>query len=397
MVTMTITLIIVAFYVFMIPERRVLEPHLLLGLPGVNKLIPLWYGIFGLAVAIIVHEFSHGILARLADIKVKSLGLVFFVVPMGAFVEPDEEDIKNTEKKNRIRMFAVGPASNLIVAGICALIFSGLLMGSVNPAYEGVGITNVTDEIVIESQNFTMNTSAHNASLLPGMIIIRLNDTDIYDKGDLNRALNDTRAGQNITLAYYYREQVNETTVTLTNKDYYYWQVYGDEWKGHLNITYDGQGELYYGKGFLGIESITVTTADYHPFMKQEGQSTLESVVIYITLPLTQKSPITDTTSQFYEVSGIMGSLPDSVFWVLSNGFYWLFWLNLMVGLTNALPAVPLDGGYIYRDWLDSIFKKLRPGQEEKKRDKVVDTITISTAFFILFLILWQIIGPRIL
>ena len=40
-------------------------------------LIPIWYGILGLAVAMLFHEFAHGILTRVADTKVKSLGLLY--------------------------------------------------------------------------------------------------------------------------------------------------------------------------------------------------------------------------------------------------------------------------------------------------------------------------------
>ena len=37
--------------------------ELLLGIPGLNPVIPLGYGIFGLAIAIVLHEFAHGILS----------------------------------------------------------------------------------------------------------------------------------------------------------------------------------------------------------------------------------------------------------------------------------------------------------------------------------------------
>lgn len=419
MVTMTVTLVVVAFLVFKIPDRRTLDPHLLLGLPGVNPLIPLWYGIFGLAIAIVVHEFSHGILARLADIKVKSLGLVFFVIPMGAFVEPDEEEIKTTEKVNRVRMFAAGPASNIIVAAICALIFTGLLMSSISIQHEGAGVVNVTGDIDTGQSNITFTSPAQNLSLQEGDIIISLNNSQILDRNDLNRALNQTRPNQSVNISYYRDGGIIDTTVNLTYKGYY-WQSLYNAYSGDLNYseyvmarTYGGAWEYswdnwtlcrdwYLDKGFLGIGSITVTAADYDPFETQGDQSTIQSFVIYVTLPLTQKSPITETTSQFYEVGGIWGWMPTGAFWIMTNAFYWVFWLNLMVGLTNALPAVPLDGGYIYMDWLDSLKRKVKPvpeGDDEaaKKHDRFIDTIVIGTAFFILFLILWQIIGPRIL
>ncbi|MEM3059837.1 MAG: site-2 protease family protein, partial [Methanomassiliicoccales archaeon] len=75
---------------------------------------------------------------------------------------------------------------------------------------------------------------------------------------------------------------------------------------------------------------------------------------------------------------------------------YWIFWINLMVGLTNVLPAVPLDGGYLFRDWLDSFVKALKKDSTEKEREKYIATITYALALTVLALILWQLIGPRI-
>src|SRR5437773_3083552 len=89
------------------------SPELLLGLPGINPIIPVGYGIFGLAVAIILHEFSHGILARVAKIRIRSLGLIFLIFPIGAFVEPEEEELRALPRRDRARLFAAGPAMNI--------------------------------------------------------------------------------------------------------------------------------------------------------------------------------------------------------------------------------------------------------------------------------------------
>ena len=42
---------------------------------------------------IIIHEFSHGILARVENVKINSIGLLLFAIIPGAFVEPDEEKL----------------------------------------------------------------------------------------------------------------------------------------------------------------------------------------------------------------------------------------------------------------------------------------------------------------
>src|SRR5256884_6918459 len=114
------------------------SPDLLLGLPGINPIIPLGYGIFGLAVAIILHEFSHGILARVAKIKIRSLGLIFLIFPIGAFVEPDEEELRALPRRDRARLFAAGPATNIVLAILFAGVFSSVMAASGQPVHDRV-------------------------------------------------------------------------------------------------------------------------------------------------------------------------------------------------------------------------------------------------------------------
>ncbi|MCD6461412.1 MAG: site-2 protease family protein, partial [Thermoplasmata archaeon] len=116
MVIMFSLLLWQATFVANIPKERAPSPALYIGVPGINPIIPLWYGIIGLAVGIVVHEVAHGILTRVGGIKVKSMGLLFFIFPLGAFVEPDEDELKAAERRKRMRVYSVGPSTNLIFA-----------------------------------------------------------------------------------------------------------------------------------------------------------------------------------------------------------------------------------------------------------------------------------------
>src|SRR3989338_3108289 len=80
-------------------------------LPGIN--LPFFEAIFALAIMLIVHEASHGLLARLGKIKLDSAGLVFFgFLPMGAFIDPDEKQLKKTDMHTQNRVLVAGSASN---------------------------------------------------------------------------------------------------------------------------------------------------------------------------------------------------------------------------------------------------------------------------------------------
>ncbi len=114
----------------------------------------------------------------------------------------------------------------------------------------------------------------------------------------------------------------------------------------------------------------------------------------YISIPFLKLSPMSDEMENLYQVNGPLSALPDDAFWMIANSLYWIFWLNLMVGLFNSLPAVPLDGGFIFKDGLTSLAEKFN--LKEKKKEIFVHGFTYLIALTILALLLWQLVGPRI-
>lgn len=91
-------------------------------LPGIN--LPFVEGVLALAVVLVVHEGAHAVLSRIAKIKVLSSGLVFFgIIPIGAFVEPDEKELERSEIGKQSRVLIAGSTSNLIWSCIFFVIF----------------------------------------------------------------------------------------------------------------------------------------------------------------------------------------------------------------------------------------------------------------------------------
>ncbi len=369
MFTFLVILIWVAFLVMQIPEERVPRPEMIIGIPGLNPIIPIWYGILALVIALIVHEFTHGILTRVAKSRIVSLGLVFLVVPMGAFVEPDEEELKVMEKRKRSRLFASGPTSNLIVALICSLVFTSVFIASAEPKALGNGIIGVAED-----------SPAYNASLSPGAIITAIHRNGTDNPLDSSSAFADfmdtTFPGDNVTLTLYHDGRVTQQNLTLAKRK-------DDRTIGYLGVytIYTGTGKQMY-------------TPNFYP---ESLEATMYSMIIYVSLPIRGLSPIDEPYTDFYGPSGALGGLSEPTFWILANSFYWVFWLNLMLGLTNALPAVPLDGGYVFKDGLDTLIEKLRKGMEPERRERIVKKVSYFLSFLILGLILWQLIGPRVL
>jgi len=400
-------------------------------------------------------------MTRVGGMPLKSLGLVFMVIPLGAFVEPEESELVKTDKRRRTSVYAAGPAANVILAIVCALLFSSAFLVSVEPvrenpvvvstigdgpgAHAGIGFgaqivridgheilfrddfenfsapapgANVTVEYyyagellgkeVVSGVTVTQTASglpAAEAGIKPGMIIASVNDTIIRNDTDFKRAMALTLPYQkvNITLLAYMEatdgfESFDDiANITLGSRKDYFLEVapelVGPDFK---DIGYLGVNTAYLGTSVNSPETILRRMA--HPFYGVDDLNSLASSSLsYLSLPFLGLAPIQSPVTDLFTPSGALAWLPADLFWTLANSFYWIFWINIMVGMTNVLPAVPLDGGYLFKDWLDSLFRRVKRDSTEKEREKYVVTITYALALFVLTLIAWQIIGPRLL
>ena len=84
-------------------------------IPGIT--IPLAAGVISLTVILVTHELSHGVLARISKIKIKSIGIALFgIIPIGAFVEPDEKKVAKLKVKEQDRISIAGISANMITS-----------------------------------------------------------------------------------------------------------------------------------------------------------------------------------------------------------------------------------------------------------------------------------------
>ena len=78
--------------------------------------------------------------------------------------------------------------------------------------------------------------------------------------------------------------------------------------------------------------------------------------------------------------------------WSLAYTLIWIAWMNAAVGLTNALPIIPFDGGNSLKAMLDSLLGKL----PVDKRDKIINAVLAVISIFSIALILAPIVVPRL-
>jgi len=343
------------------------SPQLLLGLPGINPLIPLWYGIFGLAIAIVLHEFAHGVLSRVANVRIRSLGGIFLLVPMGAFVEPEEEEMKALPRRQRARLYAVGPATNMILAVIFAVLFSTMTASSLAPIQRGIGIVDFATE-----KTECACSPALEAGMARYMVITSVNGTSVTNGVAFRDAIAQVQPGQIVIV-----EASDGVSIRSFN----------------VNLTAE-QGT---GRPLLGIFAFDTNTDFFHPFSNSDRFGGVPgSILVYISLPFQGRAPIQEPATYFYRIEGPWAAVPAPLYYLIANVLYWLFWLNVMLGATNALPAIPLDGGYMFKDGVDALVSRVKKGIGTEARDRISKRVSYFFALFILALIVWQIIGPRI-
>jgi len=159
-------------------------------IPGSPIFIPFVYGIIALATVIIVHEFAHGILARREKVTIKSIGLLLFAILPGAFVEPEEDEIKNIKKIPRMRIYAAGSIANFSLAIVAFLIFL-LITSFVIPA--------TFEENGFEIDRVISGTPAHNV-LKPGMIMNSINGHNVSDAESYSKAVSTLKPGEMVVV-----------------------------------------------------------------------------------------------------------------------------------------------------------------------------------------------------
>jgi len=122
--------------------------------------VPFWYWIITIFLVLMAHEPMHGLLARAEKIRIKSFGLALFIALPGAFVEPDEKQIKKLSMLKKMRIYAAGSFGNFILAVVLALILNfGLtpvfFRGAVAYGYLNYTEYNLTEPFPAEDLNMT--------------------------------------------------------------------------------------------------------------------------------------------------------------------------------------------------------------------------------------------------
>jgi membrane-associated protease RseP (regulator of RpoE activity) len=326
---------------------RELGPGSILLLPGINPVLPIAYGWIAIVFAIAVHEGAHGVIARNVGFNVKSSGLLFFlVVPIGAFVDVDEEQIKKAKPRPALKVMAGGVGANIVVAAVC-LLGVLLLVGSLTPVIDGVYINDVTNGL-----------PAQTAGLLQKDVFVSVDNATINNATELRAILDTKTAGDTIQ-------------VTVAR---------GENWQFRFSTTVNLT--VSQNRTVMGINSYDLLSAQR---LENYQTFSLDRLSMYLVPPTLASglTPFSDFLAPFY-----LNPMPQ---WqILANGLFWIWFVNVNLAIFNALPIYPLDGGRIFNIALKRAIGK-------RISEKAIHSITVGTTIACVTLVLLVTLLPFIM
>jgi membrane-associated protease RseP (regulator of RpoE activity) len=311
-------------------------------------MLPIVYGWIAIVVAIVIHEGAHGIIARNVGFNVKSSGMLFFlIIPIGAFVDVDEEQIKTARARPSLKVMAAGVGGNIIIGAVCLMLLLALV-GGVSPVVNGVYINNVIEGM-----------PAQDAGLMSRDVFVSVDNIIVNSTTDLQTILGNKTAGDTVLVEV----------------------IRGDDWQQHYSTTVTLT--VSDNRTIMGIN-----TYDLQTEARLENYQTvsIERIVMYIVPPTLASGavPYSGFLAPFY--THWMG--PSWV--IVANTLFWLWFVNLNVAIFNALPIYPMDGGRI----LDITLKRFAGN---RLSEKTIHRITLGITIICATLILSTIILPFIL
>ena len=330
----------------------------LVAIPGLSPIIPLGYGIFAFVVCLVIHEFGHGIQARAHGMRVRSFGLLMMgPIPLGAFAEPEYTEISTSPRRERQRMFAAGPATN-IFAALILMVILGQVGGQFTAADPGV-----------HSSQIVLDSAADDAGLEAWDVIVSINGTEIVNGGDFANAMDDISAGQIVPMEIIrYGNGTNEVLLVNMSDKYDYLSDLGYD-----SETLDSMG-IEKGDAFLGVNSPSGGTAGVDRLARWNDPNFGGSALGYaLSVPVSagtilftpfeyqgvaihpaQEDMLDSGDGWLASILGLNGLL------ILMNLLFWLIWVNILLGFTNLFPMIPFDGGHLFKDIVHGTMSGIR-------------------------------------
>jgi membrane-associated protease RseP (regulator of RpoE activity) len=308
---------------------------------------------------VVIHEASHGIVARSLGIPIKSAGvLLLLFLPIGAFVEVDDRQLRESRSRDSLRVLAAGSGINFIV-GVACLLLLILLVSSMVPATRGAAIVGVVQP------SASLGSPAYVDGIQAGDYVTAINNSPVTDLSVLRNGSFSVGEAINITIWRNGQTSVIHHVV-LAN---YTEQI--------INTT-SGQS-TYVTYPFLGVDTVSYA---------QLAATTSSYATAYKTSPLIYIAEI-PTFARFAAyvpfsslLSGAYTSPVGPLTAAVAGSLYWMFFVNFNLAIFNSLPIYPMDGGQAFESFLRGAGRG-RISDQLARRATTVVTLAIFLALFL--------------
>ena len=189
MIVMFVAIIWSLQLMFEMPTVSLILPGV--DIPGSPIYIPFATGLLALATVLVIHEGGHGILARVEGVAIDSVGLLLMIIIPGAFVEPNEQELKKINGISKLRVYFAGPMFNMglaVIGLILMMCVGGFIASEGMYTSDGMEITSVVPASPSES------------ILSDGMVIREINSHKVNDTTSYSEIMNKNRIGDNVSI-----------------------------------------------------------------------------------------------------------------------------------------------------------------------------------------------------
>jgi Zn-dependent protease len=395
------------------PEESIPAKDLLL-IPGVTSFVPFWWPVIALIMAVIIHEYGHAIQARVHGMRAKSFGLLLLgPLPMGAFFEPEIQEMIRAPRRERLRIYAAAPSINIVSTYFVILLLSCTASGF------------IASEPGLHAKGIIVDSGAEEAGLEPYEIITHLDGIHVPDYDSFTEIMNSKSAGDEMNLSILSRKndtgdrENREITVTLTDQlDYYISQGipawFEEDCKNQEQCMDDyvdflNENGIEQGNAFLGVSGISSGTSavDGYKLSSTEDFNPLMRTIIFIfkplellgepirleghSMPLEERDLIESGDGFIASTIGTVGML------AIFDFLFWFAWINFILGFANLIPMVPFDGGQITRDSTHSLIKFFGKNMNPLRIEKIANRVSGYSSIIILLIVLFPILLANML
>ena len=324
-----------------------------------NPILPLKIApiiIIAIIIAVFIHEGGHGIVARVYNIKVESTGILLFLgIPVGAFVNIEQEELAKASLKQRSAILTAGPLNNMVLATISliAIYFVISTLTSLSTSSEpqpGVEVTGVNG-----------GSLAGTIGLSKGSIIKTIAGQNVHGLEDLSALLR-SNLGHNIKIT---------------------WQ---DKTGEKITRSVILPASIEANRGILGI-LIKDVSPDPSIILKRYKSAFSSNPLVWLLPPTVNNGtavPYSDSMASKYESNVLGSSFP-----IVANTLFWLWLINFNLAIFNALPIIiPLDGSQWYNSLIEN---KTKSKTNRVKNASQLLSIVMTTIVLMQFVLPWVI------